>query len=185
MCNIIINHSFILILVFNSNINLFKIKRMSNYINAEIDLATITEVLGHLTAIKTKIPFLLKLETNTKKSLVSMDDSRSPFVAKCLQYGLAEPNIVPPYIDLEELKSDLDLFNNLQSIAREINRLADMVNDTRIAAGTDAYVSALSLYNSVKQASKMNVPGTKPVFDDLKKLFDGQGVTAEQATAKV
>ena len=79
---------------------------------------------------------------------------------------------MPPYVDLNELKRDLDLFNNLQSIAREINRLADMVNDTRIAAGTDAYVASLSLYNSVKQASKMNVPGTKAIFDDLKKAFE-------------
>ncbi len=157
---------------------------MSNYISAEIDAATITEVLGHLAAIKTKIPFLLKLENNAKKGMVSMDDSRAPFVAKCLQYGLAESNIVPPYVDLIELKRDLTLFNNLQNIAREINRLADMVNDTRIAAGTDAYVSALSLYNSVKQASKMNVPGTKPIFDDLKKAFEGQGVTAESALSK-
>lgn len=59
-----------------------------------------------------------------------MDDNRAPFVAKCSHYGLSEPNVVPPYVDLNELKRDLDLFNNLQSIAREINRLADMVNDT-------------------------------------------------------
>ncbi len=157
---------------------------MSNYISAEIDSETITEVLGHLTAIKTKIPFLLKLETNTKKSLASMDDNRAPFVAKCLHYGLSEPNVVPPYVDLNELKRDLDLFNNLQSIAREINRLADMVNDTRIAAGTDAYVASLSLYNSVKQASKMNVPGTKAIFDDLKKAFEVKPAPAVAAAAQ-
>ena len=114
-----------------------------------------------------------------------MDDSRSPFVGKCLQYALAEPNIVPPYVNLDELRSDLELFNNLQNIACEINRIADMISDTRIAAGTDAYVAALSVYNSVKQASKMNVPGTKPIFDDLKKLFEVKPAPAEPTSAKI
>jgi hypothetical protein len=38
-------------------------------------------------------------------------------------------------------------------------------------AGSEAYVSALSYYNSVKTAAKMNVPGAKIIFEDLSKRF--------------
>ena len=115
--------------------------------------------------------------------MVSLDDSRTPFVAKCLQYAQKEAKIVPPFVDIVELNKDLTLFINLQNLSREINRIADMLNDTRIAAGTDAYVAALSIYNSAKQAAKMNVPGTQAIVDDLKKTFEGQGVSVD-TTAK-
>jgi len=154
---------------------------MSNYISAEITAAKITETLGLLTTVKSNMPFLMKLENASKKGMISLDDSRSPFVVKCLQYAQKEAKIVPPYVDLVELNKDLTLFTNLQNISREVNRLADMLNDTRIAAGTDAYVAALSIYNSAKQAAKMNVPGTQAIVDDLKKAFEGQGVTVDTA----
>ena len=145
---------------------------MSNYISAEITPAKITETLGFITSIKNNLSFLIKLDPSVKKTMTSLDDERAPFVAKCLQYGQREAKIVAPYIDLVELNKDLILFNNLQAITREINRLADMINDTRIAAGSDAYVTALGIYNSAKQAAKMNVPGTKAIVDDLKTAFE-------------
>jgi len=153
---------------------------MSNYISAEISSEKVSETLGLLTSVKNNMPFLIKLENVSKKGMVSLDDSRTPFVAKCLQYALKEDKIVPPYVDLEELSSDIILFTNLQNIAREVNRLADMLNDTRIAAGTDAYVAALSIYNSAKQAAKMNVPGTQAIVDDLKKAFERNASTVEE-----
>lgn len=155
---------------------------MSNYISAEISPEKVTEVLNLIAQIKDDLPFLIKLDNNTKKSMVSLDDGRTPFVTKGLQYALKESKIVPPFVDVDELKKDFTLFSDLQNISRELNRLADMLNDTRIAAGTDAYVATLSIYNSAKQAAKMNVPGTQAIVDDLKKVFDGQGATTTTAT---
>lgn len=153
---------------------------MSNYISAEISSEKVSETLGLLTSVKNNMPFLIKLENVSKKGMVSLDDSRTPFVAKCLQYAQKEAKIVPPYVNLEELNKDLILFSNLQNLAREVNRLADMLNDTRIAAGTDAYVASLSIYNSAKQAAKMNVPGTQAIVDDLKKAFERPATVVEE-----
>jgi len=157
---------------------------MSNYISAEITPAKITETLGFLNSAKNNLPFMIKLDGSIKKSMVSMDDTRITFVNKCLQYAQKESKIVPPYVDLVELNKDLALFSNLQNLARETNRLADMINDTRIAAGTDAYIAALSIYNSAKQAAKMNVPGSQSIVDDLKKAFEQKPtVTSETVPA--
>lgn len=153
---------------------------MSNYISAEISSEKVSETLGLLTSVKNNMPFLIKLENVSKKGMVSLDDSRTPFVAKCLQYAQKEAKIVPPYVNLEELNKDLILFSNLQNLAREVNRLADMLNDTRIAAGTDAYVASLSIYNSAKQAAKMNIPGTQAIVDDLKKAFERPTTVVEE-----
>lgn len=145
---------------------------MSNYISAELTQEMINKVTADLADIQNSLPFILKLSPSVKKSLPKLEDTRSPFVSKCLFYARKEPKILPPYTDLDELERDLKLFNNLQNIAKEIDRLADMINDTRIAAGSDAYTAALTIYNSAKQAAKMNVPGTKSIVDDLKTTFE-------------
>lgn len=150
---------------------------MSNYVSADITPAKVTESLNSIASVRNNLPFLLKLDTSVKRMLPALEDGRAPFVTKCLQYAQKEPKILPPFVDIAELNRDITLFNNLQNLAREINRLADMINDTRIAAGSDAYVAALSIYNSAKQAAKMNVPGTQAIVDDLKKMFENQGNT--------
>jgi len=52
-------------------------------------------------------------------------------------------------------------------------------------AGSEAYVAALSFYNSVKQAAKLNVPEAKTIYEDLKKRFAGQGVKTETSETVV
>lgn len=39
-------------------------------------------------------------------------------------------------------------------------------------AGSEAYAAALSYYNSVKMASKLNVNGAKAIYEDLRKRFE-------------
>jgi hypothetical protein len=39
-------------------------------------------------------------------------------------------------------------------------------------AGSEAYVTALAYYNSVKLGAKLDVPNAKAVYSDLKIRFD-------------
>jgi hypothetical protein len=38
-------------------------------------------------------------------------------------------------------------------------------------AGSEAYVAALSYYNTVKLASQMDIPNSKTIYEDLKTRF--------------
>lgn len=55
---------------------------------------------------------------------------------------------------------------------RTVTALNDGLDDTVMEAGGESYIIALSYYNSVKQATKMNVPGAKSIYEDLKKRFE-------------
>lgn len=132
-------------------------------------------MMNHIKAIQEKLPFLIKLSAEEKKSLPKMDDDRVAFVNKALNYCKSEPGVCPPYVNLKEFDKDLALSSNLSQVSKEISRLAEMIADTRMAASTDAYLAALSSYNSAKQAAKMGVPGTKAIVDDLGKQFASQG----------
>lgn len=153
---------------------------MSDYISASISQEEINQIMADLTSVQAKLPFTLKLSKAVKQTMPKLEDGRSSFVEKCLYYARTEPKILPPYTNIDELERDLALFNNLQNLAKELNRMADMINDTRIAAGSDAYVAALTIYNAAKQAYKMNVPGTRAIVDDLKKQFENMSPNQPQ-----
>ncbi|POY37499.1 hypothetical protein C3K47_06970 [Solitalea longa] len=63
---------------------------------------------------------------------------------------------------------------------RLVEQLASNIDDMSLLCGSDAYVSSLGFYNSIKQAAKMNVPNAKPIYDELQKRFPGRP-TAKQA----
>ena len=64
-----------------------------------------------------------------------------------------------PYGQMPEAKP---LFSFVQKEAR----------DTISCQRAEAYVVALGNYNSVKQAAKMDVPGAKGIYEDLRKRFE-------------
>ena len=66
----------------------------------------------------------------------------------------------------------MTIYNQLTPLFRLVMRLHDGLDDTTMEAGAESYANSLSYYNSVKQAAKMNVPGAKAIYDDLKKRFE-------------
>jgi hypothetical protein len=76
------------------------------------------------------------------------------------------------YMDREALFSDLKVTQQLTPLFRIIKAMNDGLDDTIMEAGGEGYINALSYYNSVKQAAKMNVPGAKSIYEDLSKRFE-------------
>lgn len=157
---------------------------MSNYISAVFSSEDEAKAIALITELKGLFPFGLKLSADERKTLAKLDDTRSPFVEKGLQFGRQQPMIVPPYTPLDELEKDFNLFASLRRVAAELDSLAELVNDTRTAAGTDAYQAALSIYKSAKGAAKSGVPGTQTIVDEMGKLFSTQGPAKKAASTE-
>ncbi|NJR42600.1 MAG: hypothetical protein HC767_07950, partial [Akkermansiaceae bacterium] len=66
---------------------------------------------------------------------------------------------------------DYDLAMRLQSMEMQIASLLEKVSDTNLAAGSEAYVTGLTIYNSLKAAAKVNVPGAKALVTELAERF--------------
>lgn len=145
---------------------------MSDYISAVLTEENRKKVLAHSAEIKNLVAFGIKLSTKEKKLMNKMEDGRLPFVEKSLSLGQKQAAIVPPYTNINELNSDLELFKSLKEIEYELNSLVEIISDTRTAAGADAYNAALSIYKSAKGAAKMGVPGTQSIVDELSILFE-------------
>lgn len=148
---------------------------MSNYISATLSEENQKRAMEVIAELKNLFGFCIKLSPDQRVTLPKVDDVRLPFVEKGIEFGKQEPKIVPPYTNLDEFSKDLKLFRDLSTIERELSSLAEMVMDTHMAAGSDAYQASLSIYQSAKGASKMGIPETQSIEDQMKILFDGQG----------
>lgn len=143
-----------------------------NVISIEIPEADLQAVKDALSTIQTTLaPYLLALTPEQRKTIPKMSDGTEPFVGKVMDYATADAQFAPPYMNVPEMKKDFDASSQLLPLLRIVEQISSNLNDTVMMAGSEAYIAALSYYNSVKMATKMNVPGAKPIHDDLKKRF--------------
>ncbi len=145
---------------------------MDNKINFIIPDAVVTDVTQLLTQVDVALkPYLIALSPAERHSMPKMSDKTQPFVEKTLDYSVSAPQFAPPYMDVTELTNDMKVFDQLNPLLRLATALKDGLDDTRMMAGGESYINALSYYNSIKQATKMDVPGAKSIYEDLKKRF--------------
>jgi hypothetical protein len=134
------------------------------------DLATVLAKLQEVSAILK--PYLVALTPEDRQSLPKMSDKTQSFVEKALDYAKSNPEFAPAYMNVAELNIDMLAVYDLTSILQLLQPLCDNVNDTEMLSGSEAYVAALTYYNSVKQASKMNIPSANAIYEDLSKRFE-------------
>ncbi|GAB4338781.1 MAG: hypothetical protein OHK0038_17620 [Flammeovirgaceae bacterium] len=147
-----------------------------NTVSIQINPQDLNKVISLLGEVQTILkPYLIALTPEERKELPKMSDKTTPFVEKALEYAKSNPEFAPAYLNINELSIDVKAVNDLTSIVRPVEMLNENLNDTILLSGSEAYSAALTFYNSVKQAAKMNVPNAKSIYEDLKKRFEGQG----------
>ena len=150
-----------------------------NRIAIQIPEADVTEINAAIETLKTKLqPYLIALTPEDRKMLPKMSDKTIPFVDKALDYAQNSPQFAPQYMNVPEMKIDLDALNTLTEFYRPLEQIISGFDDTMMLSGSEAYIAALSYYNSVKMAAKMNVPAAKPIYDDLKERVNRKSKTA-------
>jgi len=146
--------------------------RVSIVFPAEVKAA----VLQKLTEVDDLLkPYLIALQPTERKALPKMGDGSAPFVGKALGYAKTAPQFAPAYLNVSELEIDYNAVLDLTEFQHFSSKLNMMLSDTMVLSGSEAYVASLSYYNSVKNAAKMNVPGARAIYEDLKKRFENQG----------
>lgn len=154
-------------------------------ISASISKLDIDEIKKAIESIKTKLPFLINLTPQERQMLPKMADKTLPFVKKSIEYAENNKKLVPSYLNITELKTDLQLAQDLDNLLKLVKPLTEMLEDSAMASGSEAYTAALGFYNTVKVASKMNVPGTDAIHADLKERFNIAAGRSEEQLKEV
>lgn len=146
---------------------------MDNRISITIPKADLDKLNAAFAEIRSIFgKYAQSLTPEQRKRLPKMANGTEPFVSRVQQLSVSNPEFNPPYMDVAELKKDFDSYMELKPFDTICEQLADEFSDTTMLCGSEAYVQALSYYNSVKVAAKMNVNGAKAIYDELKQRFE-------------
>ncbi|MBG1259586.1 hypothetical protein [Nostoc commune] len=139
-------------------------------IAAALSPQDIQEIKAALQTVQKKMPFLITLSTEERRKLLKMGDKSLAFVNNSVTAAQSNREILPATFDVEELVRDYQLVTALTELLISVQQLAEQVDDTLMAVGSEAMSSSLTVYDYVKTASK-KTPGLKTVAEQLGERF--------------
>lgn len=116
--------------------------------------------------------FNVVIEKEELKSLPKIADGRLPFVEKCAQYAVSNPEFLPPFANVPEFQNDLQGFKDMREMIRPVRQVLDNMENSMYVSGSEAWQAAMNYYRSVQFQAKMGVPGAQTIYDDLRPLFE-------------
>ena len=142
----------------------------TNRVSAALTETDKTAVLEALGQAKLKMPFLINLTGLERKRSRKMGAKSVEYVNLSLQGPQSFGSLIPPSVDITEFSKDVALVNQLLAIRIEVEALLEGIDDTMLAAGSDAMQYADMVYSYLKTGSKRNA-GVKSITADISKRF--------------
>ena len=157
---------------------------MSNApISAALKQSERDEVLQAIATIKEKLPFLIDLSNEERKALPKMGDKSRTFVSKALEVATQNPEFLPRSFDLDEMRKDVQLFEALYPVLLSLSQVHELVDDTSLAVGSEAYAAALQVYTYAKASGQGG--GLETVVDEMGQRFARRSRKAKPQAAEL
>ncbi|MBQ4819640.1 hypothetical protein [Aquimarina sp. MMG016] len=148
----------------------------NNRLSVTVDPQVITEVKNRIEEINTLLPFLTGLTKNERVTLPKINRSNKVFVEDALDSMRKNGDILPNFISVEEVEKDYALFNELKSLALDVEELSRKVSDTRMLAGSEAFTTSLLAYKMFGVAANSGVAGAEALYTRLKERFNSTAI---------
>lgn len=144
----------------------------NNRINVQLTEADITLLKTHINAIMDIVPEV-GLTAAERKSMRGIQNERRIFAQDCIM-ALKEngSEIMPPYINVETIITDFTLNQQLDELEDMMKVALSRISDARRISGTETMNAVLTAYGHYEVASESGIPGSKSVYQGLKKHFD-------------
>jgi hypothetical protein len=140
-----------------------------NRIEATLPAANRDAVLTAIATIKAQLPFLVDLSPEDKRAMLKLGGKSLDFVTKALEVAAQNPDFLPRSFNIDEMRQDVELLQALSPIMVALDPLYDLITDTYMLVGSEAYAAGLEVYRYAKQAK--HSAGLDPLVDALGKRF--------------
>ncbi len=141
-------------------------------IDADLPADDLKAVLTALETVRQKLPFLIGLTSSERRKLFKIGRKAQTFVGQALDVATQHTELMPRCLDVEAARRDIALFESLNPVLQTLNQLRELVEDTQMLVGSEAYATARLAYNSARTAGK-NM-GLDEVFAELGQQFRKQ-----------
>ena len=107
-------------------------------------------VMNAIATIRQKLPFLVDLTKEDRKTMAKLGNKSQAFVKKAVDVAVQNPGILPATFDLNQVRNITQLLDDLGPIQIAVDQLKKQLDDTVIATGSQAYQSARDVYAVAK-----------------------------------
>ena len=125
-----------------------------NRISATLTAAEVTTLLTKINEVKNALPFLIDLSPEERRTFPKMGDKSVAFVGRCVEIAQRDDSFLPKKFDVTEFAEDHALSVALEPIRQQLAQLLELVEDTQLLAGSEAYIGALEVYNSAQRSGQ-------------------------------
>ncbi|WKS95411.1 hypothetical protein [Riemerella columbina] len=157
---------------------------IDNLISVEFsaqELQTIDEAIN--TIFNVIRPKAINLSPDERRQYGRIADKNKVLVDKCKFYMEQEPSTVPPTIDKAEFDMDYSARTQLESPLKKLNRVIEMMTDTKTLLDYDNYTASISYYRYIKFLASQNEAGTTSIYKDLSSYYQSRGATNSTSEA--
>lgn len=132
------------------------------------DMAVLSQCFSQ---IRQMVPASKPLKSTERRSIFKLTDNRLEFVEKAIQKMKTNPSLIPTYLDVTAAVKLLHLYNQLNEVSTELQKLQEQVENTRLQAGNQALVFAKMFYHQTKNASTIGLKDAKAISEELIELY--------------
>ncbi len=114
----------------------------------------------------------INLTPTQRRQYGSIGNHNKLIVDKAKNYMEQHPQWIPRFLDKEEFDKDHQSREQVESRVQQLTNLSQQLLDTKTLLDHDNYTNALSFYRMMRFLAGENEPGAKPVYQDMKVLFN-------------
>lgn len=146
-----------------------------NQVSFNLTLEEEEEVKRHIARLQEILePRLKTLSPEERHDLPKMGEKSVSFVQKAAEHCIQNPELVPPFLNVEEIISDVKAVELLRSIYYPMYHLTEGLSDTMTLSGSEAYTGGLIFYQATRNAAKNKIQNAQAIYDDLSVRFPGR-----------
>jgi hypothetical protein len=93
------------------------------------------------------------------------------FIDKAYDIARDNPTFLPPFLSSQEIWQDMHAFEEIRQLVMVLEKFLQLATECMMVRGDRCFRDALRVYDSLKEMSKNNVPGAKPLFESLVSFF--------------
>lgn len=154
----------------------------ANRISASLSPIEQQNIMSAIATISQELPFLVDLGPEERRAMTKLGDRNRAFTRKVLEIATQNPDFLPRSFNVDEMRRDFELFESLQPMLLALTRLQELIDDTAVAAGSEAYSAALEVYRYAK--ANGTVAGLDNLVNEMGQRFTQQSSRGRSSSAR-
>lgn len=139
-------------------------------ISAQLSAEAKEQIIRKIEEIRAYLPFIVGLDNDERMSMRKMGEKSMGYVLDCERAARMFPEAIPPTLNIEEMRENISLRNELAEIKGLLSTLMTGIDNTMMAAGSDAMITADLIYGYFKTMSAQGAR-YKSVTSEIGKRF--------------